>query len=180
MGKSFRRGSFSTLLLDGDVTNTLENIANVIMDEYDYKGNNFVVIRTLLKAFLLKLIQLKSNKFTGFDFDEKRVYHFLLLLENHYKEEKAVDFYADRLNITSKRLNQILKAKLGKTIRQLLHERIMIEAKHQVIVSKQAIKEISYNLGFEDRSYFSRFFKKMTGQTPEEFHKQAVAQASLS
>ena len=166
-------GSFSTILLEEDMAVTLESILWIIKDEYEQQQENFLVLKALLKAFLLKLMQYKVQTLTRQGLNEKRVYHFLLLLEHHFREEKAVAFYADKLNITPKRLNQILKQKTGKTITQLLQERLVVEARQQLIASAKTIQEVGYSLGFDDRSYFSRFFKKMTGQTPEQFQKQA-------
>ncbi|MDO6391701.1 AraC family transcriptional regulator [Pontibacter sp. BT731] len=166
-------GSFSTILLEEDMVVTLESLLWIIKDEYEQQQKNFLVLKTLLKAFLLKLMQYKTQTLTRQGLHEKRVYHFLLLLEHHFREEKSVTFYADKLSITPKRLNQILKQKTGKTITQLLQERLVVEAKQELVLSAKNIQEIGYSLGFDDRSYFSRFFKKMTGQTPEQFQKQA-------
>ncbi|WP_187263956.1 helix-turn-helix domain-containing protein [Pontibacter beigongshangensis] len=166
-------GSFSTILLEEDMATSLDSILRILQDEYEQQQKNLLVLKALLKAFLLKLMQYKTQTLTRHGLDEKRVYHFLLLLEHHFREEKSVIFYADKLNITPKRLNQILKQKTGKTITQLLQERIVVAAKQQLVISAQTIQEVGYSLGFEDRSYFSRFFKKKTGQTPEQFQKQA-------
>ncbi|MFW2377833.1 MAG: helix-turn-helix domain-containing protein, partial [Cellulophaga baltica] len=125
--------------------------------------------KALLKVFLLKLIHLKEQHFTLQDINEKRVYEFMLLLENNYKEERTAKFYAAQLGISAKRLNQILKEKLDKTGVQLIHDRLILEAKRQIIHSENTIKEIAYNLDFKDHSYFSRFFKQHAGQTPQEF-----------
>jgi AraC-like DNA-binding protein len=96
-----------------------------------------------------------------------------MLLESNYLQVRNTDFYAGKLGISSKRLNQILKDKLDKTGTQLIHDRIILESKRLIIHSESTIKEIAYDLGFSDRPYFSRFFKKQTGQTPDEFQKQA-------
>lgn len=168
-----KQGDFSTLLIDKNLRDTLETIAMLIEEEYASPSGSFLLLRTYLKAFLLKLISQKNMEFTVPDLQEKRVYQFFLLLENHFKEEKQVGFYAEKLNLTSKRLNQILKEKTGKSISALLHERTIMEAKHELFVSELSIKEIALELGFEDQSYFTRFFKRMTGQTPEAFHQKS-------
>lgn len=173
-----KQGDFSTLLIDKELGDTLATIVTLIEEEQSATDRSFLLLRTYLKAFLLKLISKKNLEFTVPDLHEKRVYQFFLLLENHFKEEKQVGFYADKLHISSKRLNQILKEKTGKSISALLHERTIMEAKHELFVSERSIKEIALELGFEDQSYFTRFFKRMTGQTPEAFHQKSAKRIS--
>jgi AraC-like DNA-binding protein len=174
-----KHGDFSTLFIDEENSKTLTTIFNLINAEYKSPSDNLLLLRTLLKAFLLKLMASSRQQLISPDINEKRIYHFLLLLENHYATEKSVGFYADKLNLSAKRLNQILKPKLGKTINQLIQERLLIEAKHLLFAGKESIKEISFGLGFEDSSYFSRFLKKMTGLSPEEFRKETKEQIAF-
>lgn len=94
----------------------------------------------------------------------------------NFQTVRNIDFYAGKLGISSKRLNQILKEKLDKTGAQIIHDRIILEVKRKIIHCDVTIKEITYNLGFTNRPHFSRFFKKQTGETPEENKKKARAQ----
>ena len=165
-------GDFSTIFIDEATSQSLTAILNVIQDEHLQDRDNLLLLRTLLKAFLLKLMASSGQQLISPDLNEKRIYQFLLLLENHYTTEKRVDFYAEKLSLSAKRLNQILKQKLGKTINQILQERLLIEAKHLLFMGKESIQEIGYELGFQDASYFSRFFKKMTALSPEEFRTE--------
>lgn len=167
------QGEFSCLRLEEEAAVTLGAIYKLMDAEYKSADNSFVMVKALLKVFLLKLIQVKEHEFTGQDIHQKRVYEFLMLLESNYQQVRNTDFYAGKLGISSKRLNQILKDKLDKTGMQIIHDRIILEAKRKIIHSENTLKEISYGLGFSDRPYFSRFFKKQTGQTPEAFQKQA-------
>ncbi|UKT64536.1 helix-turn-helix domain-containing protein [Pedobacter mucosus] len=167
------QGEFSCLRLSKETATELASIYKLIEDEYQKAGNNFVLTKALLKVFLLKLIQVKEHEFTSQDVNQKRVYEFLMLLESNYQQVRNTDFYAGKIGISSKRLNQILKEKLDKTGMQIIHDRIILEAKRKIIHSESTIKEIAYELGFSDRPYFSRFFKKQTQQTPEGFQKQA-------
>jgi AraC family transcriptional activator of pobA len=167
------QGEFSCLRLDKAAADDLSSVYVLLIREYQKGADDLTIVRTLLKVFLLKLIKVKEQEFTAHDIHQKRVYEFLMLLESNYLQVRNIDFYAGKLDISSKRLNQILKDKLGKTGTQIIHDRIILEAKRLIIHSEHTIKEISYELGFSDRPYFSRFFKKQTAQTPDEFQKQA-------
>ncbi|NKI26993.1 helix-turn-helix domain-containing protein [Arenibacter sp. 6A1] len=163
------QGEFSCLQVNEETAKGLVDVYQLLEEEYQKETINLVMLKALLKVFLLKLIQLKEQHFTLQDINEKRVYEFMLLLEDNYQEKRNADFYADQLGISAKRLNQILKEKLDKTAVQIIHDRLIQEAKRQIIHSENTIKEIAYNLGFKDHSYFSRFFKTHAEQTPQQF-----------
>lgn len=167
------QGEFSCLQVSEEHAQSLSAVYQLMYAEYDQDAVNLIMLKALLKVLLLKLIELKEQHFTLQDLNEKRVYEFMMLLEKNYLEERTAAFYAGKMGLSAKRLNQILKEKLDKTVVQLLHDRLILEAKRQMIHSEHTIKEIGYNLKFKDRSYFSRFFKTHTGQTAQEFQNQA-------
>jgi len=94
------------------------------------------------------------------------------LVDTHYLKEKQPGFYADQLNISVKHLNKMMVKSIGKSTRDLIHERIILEAKRMLTHSDSSIQEISLELGYDDASYFSRFFKKKTGVKPTEFSQK--------
>lgn len=167
------QGEFSCLPLSAENAEELSKVYALLDEEYLSKPDTLLILKALLKVFLLKLIRIKEHAFTAHDVNQKRVYEFMMLLEENYREERNAAFYASRLGISDKRLNQILKEKLDKTGMQLIHDRVILEAKRKIIHSENTLKEIAYDLGFSDRPYFSRFFKKQTGTSPEDFQKQA-------
>ncbi|MBL4703576.1 MAG: helix-turn-helix domain-containing protein [Flavobacteriales bacterium] len=91
------------------------------------------------------------------------------LIEENYKQVKFAKDYASMLNITEKHLNRITKNCLNKTSSQLISERILLEAKRMLMHSKLNVTEVSEELGFNESSYFIRFFKKHTDLTPLHF-----------
>jgi len=104
---------------------------------------------------------------------EDRLVRLFQLLQTHYRQEKSAAFYAGQIGLTPKRVNEMLREKMGMTISQLLYRLVMIEAKRELFHQQHSVKEIAYGLGFSDQSYFARFFKKHTGITPEEFRADA-------
>ncbi len=94
------------------------------------------------------------------------------LLEAQFLTVRAVSAYAEQLSLTPNYLNYICKKVVGKTASQLLHERLIIEAQRLLVHTTQSVKEIGFLMGFDDPSYFVRFFKKYTGKTPAEFRQQ--------
>lgn len=164
-------GEFTTMRLSADMVTRLSKVYELLEAEYQENAGNLIMIKSLLKVFLLHLVKMKKEETTALDINQRRAYEFLLLLEDHYIAERNIQFYADKLGISTKRLNQVLKEVLNQTSVQLLHDRLILEAKRQIIHSDNSIKEIAWVLGFKDRPYFSRFFKVHTGQTPEAFQK---------
>lgn len=154
---------------------TLGDLIHIMRRELDRDRHNFLFLRSLLKSFLLKIISLSQEDLRLPDVNAKRVYKFLNLMEKHYKETRNSEFYADKLNLSSNRLNQILKERMGRTMSELLQERMIMEAKRQLYEGKRNIKEIGFDLGFSDQAYFSRVFRRMTGKSPEGFRKDITA-----
>ncbi|WP_052496219.1 helix-turn-helix domain-containing protein [Pedobacter lusitanus] len=164
-----RQGQFSMLSIDPETAHRFTHLHALITEEYQNPYGTYLVLKSLLKVFLLNLVRLNQHAFLNQDINQKRVYEFIMLMDRYYHKERKASFYAEKIGISEKRLNQILKEKMNKTLTQLLHIRLIVEAKRKLISSERTIKEIAYELNFEDRAYFSRFFKKQTGLTAEQF-----------
>lgn len=120
------------------------------------------------RAYQLQNTAMVNNKDKYYEKFRK----FEELLERHYVTEKSPSAYADMLNMTSKHLNRIVQAAVGKTASDVILERVMLEAKKHIILQKQGFTEIAYALGYDDYAYFSRLFTKKTGTTPSAFLKR--------
>ena len=94
------------------------------------------------------------------------------LLEEHFRKERQLAFYAGKLAMTPDRLNDHVKRATGVTAGHLIRQRVLTEAKRQLVFTGQAIHEIAYDLAFSDPSHFARFFRKQTGTTPQAFREQ--------
>jgi AraC-like DNA-binding protein len=91
------------------------------------------------------------------------------LIDQHYREHPPVSFYADQLHMTAKHLNDSCKRATGKTTSELIQERVLLEARRLLVHSDLSVTQVAAALGYFDNAYFFRFFKKHTGQTPEQF-----------
>ena len=99
---------------------------------------------------------------------------YLRLVEAHYREHLSVEAFAARLNIPSLQLNQLCRALSGQTALQVVHQRLLLEARRNLIYTRMSIGQLSDSLGFTDPTYFARFFKRLTGQTPNGYRRLAV------
>jgi YesN/AraC family two-component response regulator len=98
-------------------------------------------------------------------------------IEAHYRTKHSASDYAEMLNITPKALGKITKIHFQKTLTDLISDRIVIEAKRELYLSAKSIKEIAYELGFDDEFYFSRFFKKRADISPQ-YYRDTVGFAA--
>lgn len=101
--------------------------------------------------------------------------NFHNLIELHFLTKRLPGEYADLLNITPNHLNALCKEHLGKQAGQLIRDRVTLEAKRLLVNMKLTVSEIAYKLNFNDNSYFTKFFKKEAGISPETFRKNATS-----
>ncbi|WP_417609928.1 AraC family transcriptional regulator [Owenweeksia hongkongensis] len=90
-------------------------------------------------------------------------------IDENFVENKSAAFYADKMNITTKHLNRIVKTTLDQTTSSLILNRVILEAKRRIVHENGDLSQIAYSLGYEDYAYFSKLFKARTGFTPKGF-----------
>lgn len=102
---------------------------------------------------------------------------FNYLVEGHFAKHHDVAFYASKLNKSPKTLSNLFAIVSERAPLNIIHDRIMIHARKQIRHTQLSIKEIAYDLGYEDLQSFSRFFKKKEGISPTQF-REKLSQAS--
>jgi AraC family transcriptional regulator, transcriptional activator of pobA len=102
---------------------------------------------------------------------DARVDELRRLIDEHFRKERLISFYAEKLAMTADRLNDHVKRATGVTAGHLIRQRVLTEAKRQLVFTGQPIHEIAYDLAFSDPSHFTRFFRKQTGTTPQAFRE---------
>lgn len=157
---------------DGNGFKKLLSILTQIFREYTDKQESYQeVIKANLDILFIELMrqQRKSLSQNVIPYTQERLEEFLGLLETHIANHKQVSQYADLLNLTPYQLNAITKATLGKTCSELINEHVILESKRYLLATSNQVNQIADHLGYEDVSYFIRFFKKQTGYTPDAF-----------
>ncbi len=105
---------------------------------------------------------------------EQQVRKFRSLIAKHFRVEKQVRFYADKMNITPKYLGEFLLSETGKSVKCIINDFIFLEAKSLLKQTAMSVQEISLHLSFADSSYFSKAFKKYVGVTPLAYRKKQL------
>jgi len=129
----------------------------------------------LLSAYLAVLLtylsRLYTQQFPGGEpsADQRLLRAYRASIEEHYRELHEVGAYAERLHISAGHLSEVVKAQSGRSAIKHVHERLVLEAKRLLLYTPQSLKELAYDLGFAEPSYFNRFFKRETGLTPAEY-----------
>ncbi|MGN6477818.1 MAG: helix-turn-helix domain-containing protein [Flavipsychrobacter sp.] len=148
----------------------LENIFN----EFATRQEGFAeAIKAHLDLFFIEYIRQsqdpKSIASTEKAYTQDRFEELQRLLEANIGSMKNVAQYADLMNMSAYQLNAITKAAVGKTMSDLINEQVILEARRHLLATTSQVKEVADHLGYEDVSYFIRFFKKHTGYSPEAF-----------
>lgn len=131
------------------------------------------MLRMLLARFIIKTTRLFKNETPTTTLNkatDETLRQFNLLVETHFKEAHQVSFYAEKLFKSPKTLSNSF-AKLGQSPLKIIHERLVLETKRQLMYTDKTAKQIAYDIGFEDASHLSRLFKKQTSITLSDFKK---------
>ncbi|WP_346317189.1 helix-turn-helix domain-containing protein [Chitinophaga sp. YIM B06452] len=139
-----------------------------------FEGSSSSVIKHYLNAFLLLAEREKKHNVANSPIllnHDTRIIQLRRLVEKNFRTEHQAGFYAQQFSLTPKRLNEITRDAINKTVTDMVHDRLVLEAKRQLAFSNRSVKEICYELGFEDPAYFSRFFRNHAGTSPHEFRE---------
>ena len=133
------------------------------------------MLQMMLKRLLILCIRIYKEQTELVDFDKQQfdlIREYNYLVEVHFRTKHQVADYATLLHKSPKTLSNVFKKTGKKTPLQIIQDRIMLEAIRLLRYTDKSIKEISYDVGYEDIQTFSRFFKKIEGISPSEFKKK--------
>ncbi len=142
--------------------------------EYKFRDDYSIgITRSVLHIIITKLFRIKSE---NGQFLEKKKYlsqflEFQNLVEENCFKSKKVQFYAQKLSVSTKTVNNIVNSVVNKSAKVFIDEITILQIKRLLISTDHSIKEIAYTVGFDDPTNFFKYFKKFTGSSPEIFRK---------
>jgi len=153
------------LQVTGELASEIQDLALKLYKEQNslFASKNEMISK-YLKIFLIHIKrQIEAHEDTARANNNSLFNNFIWLLENNYKEKKAVADYASELSVTPSHLNHVIKKTSGYPASYHIQQRIVLEAKRKVRYTGASMKEVAYYLGFDDISHFSKFFKTSSG-----------------
>lgn len=159
-------------------TPALRRLMQEIFTEYD--GRNFARAHVLkaLSAALLGLVarQLAAQTSHGTgSAGDRLVDRFEALIDEHYREHWAVTRYAAALKVTPTHLSRLTREAFGCPASHMIRDRLVREARRQLVYTNMPVSKVAYSLGFNDPAYFTRTFTVATGLSPSEFREKVYA-----
>ena len=162
--------------LNEEEKKTFEDIFMVLKEEFTFRDSSQgEMLRAMLKRLIIKSTRFLKNKISISDYETDKVdlfRKFNLLVEKNFKTHHQVKDYAGLLFKSPKTISNLFSKFYDKTPLEIINERIILEAKRQIIFSDKTIQEISYLLGYEDSGIFYKFFKRHVGYSPMDFKKK--------
>jgi AraC family transcriptional regulator, transcriptional activator of pobA len=145
----------------------------LLQEAVDKKEKYEYVIQLSLQVFFIELLREEHSSIEAGQsntiYNQERFAAFQDLITAHASYHKQVSWYAEKLHLTAYQLNAITKSTIGKTSSMIINEYVLLEAKRYLLATSNQIIQIAQLLGYDDVSYFIRFFKKHTGQSPDAF-----------
>lgn len=164
-----------TQLLEKKLKGFLKLVKNIskefseIADEYSLKN-----IRSYLHVLITKIHREKAKGLNRVKLSNNlaEFIKFQNLVEENYTSSKKVNFYAEKLGFSTKKLNGIVRFVTNKSVKEFLDDVVIIKAKREILHTELSIKQIAYNIGFKDPANFYKYFRKHTSFTPEMYRNR--------
>jgi len=135
-----------------------------------------LMLQSLISALLVWLArQALADERTQAQLSDRGRTHlrrFQALIEQHYRDHRPLDWYASQLGLSVAHLNSLCRRLAGQSGLQLLHQRLLLEAKRNLVYTSMTIAQVADSLGFSEAAYFSRAFRRWTGISPKDFRSQ--------
>jgi len=151
----------------------LQQITDSIMREFNSEHTlRFEAISAQLKLLLIecnRMSDITRNALRPDFHNHALVKKFKQLVEQNFRTHHKVSYYSSQLYITAKHLNEVIKTSIGRTAKEYILDRILLEAKRVAHFTDSSSKEIAYQLGYHDPAHFSKIFKKCEGLTFSEY-----------
>ena len=160
------------VILTGKEAKVFDKLLDDLKEELNNETLSDIVPRAYLQLFLAKSSSIKMNAVSNKNNDSERdelMEQFSQLLDEHFLNLRKPADYAELLSMSRDNFTRRCTRYFRKSPSQLIQEKLMLEAKKQLHLTRQSIKEIAYNLQFQDEFYFSRVFKKFTKVSPQVF-----------
>jgi len=156
-------------------TNRFITLCQIIEAEYKQENPDLSTIRHLTTG-LISMVEAERKRIIPIESEIKASQiatfnNFLKILEENYRRDEGVTFYADKMNMSERNLNIICKNNFQKSVSEIIETRKLIEAKNQLIHSDKTVSEIGYDLGYNEKSYFTRVFHNKLSVTPTQFRE---------
>jgi AraC-like DNA-binding protein len=149
----------------------LLSLVNVMNRELRQPEIDNDLLSILMTGFLRYLIRYQPNRDDTPYLSDERMVLLLTLIDKNFSIHRETEFYSKQLSLTNKRVNELTKRHFSKTVTQLIHDRIILEARRELIFTRKTVKDIALSLGYDDTAYFCRFFRKSTGESPMSFRQ---------
>jgi AraC-like DNA-binding protein len=179
VGFLFGLGDNLFIGLDKQAQQKLKLLLDIFVEELNTSDNiQNDMLLMLLKRLIIVVTRLARSEYIPEQKVQEEKFHlirkFNLLVEANYRTEHSVSYYAERLSKSPKTLSNLFALYNHKTPLQVIQERILIEAKRLLYYTDRSVKQITFDLGFEDAAYFSNFFKRHTSLSPIEFRNNRI------
>ena len=165
------------IALNEEQGNLITTLFETMMEECN---SGFEEKKEMIALKLLELLILCDRYFTEKDNAEQTIDYsqtmqsFTELIDANFTKHRDVQFYADALHTHPNNLNHIVKKASGLTAKQTITNRLLIEAKYLLAATTMTVKEVAFELGFEDPNYFNSFFKKEQQISPAQYRTQLL------